>query len=123
MCLRSKHGWTAPRHIILRLLKHTQCSIWRVQRIGGTKASIYILIGDGINRTLLWGFTVLHWWMLPRVIVLHSTLLSLSLIWRGEIMGGNENLERDLDFFVFLERKNCFNPGMKRGGEEERRYR
>jgi hypothetical protein len=54
MCLRSKHGWIAPRHI-LRLLKHTQCSICWVQRIGGTKASIYILIGDGINRTLLLG--------------------------------------------------------------------
>jgi hypothetical protein len=49
MCLRSKHGWTALRHI-LRLLKHTQCSIWWVQRIGGTKASIYILIGVVLIR-------------------------------------------------------------------------
>jgi hypothetical protein len=30
-------------------------------------------------------------------------------------MGGNENLERDLDFFDFLERKNCFNPGQEEG--------
>jgi hypothetical protein len=86
MCLRSKHGWTAPRHI-LRLLKHTQCSIWRVQRIGGTKASIYIFIGDGINRTLLLGNLGAHWRMYPREVVLHSTLLSLAFIWGGGILG------------------------------------
>jgi hypothetical protein len=54
--------------------------------------------------------------MLPRVIVLHSTLLSLALIWRREnIRGGNENLERDLSCLDFLERKNCFSPGQEEG--------
>ncbi len=53
--------------------------------------------------------------MYPGEVVLHATLLSLSLIWRGNIMGGNENLGRDLDFFDLLERKNVFNPGREEG--------
>ncbi len=54
---------------------------------GGTKASIYILIRDGINRTLLLGNLGAHWRMYPREVVLHSTLLSLAFIWRGEYKG------------------------------------
>ncbi len=53
----------------------------------GTKASIYILIGDGINRTLLLGTLGAPWRMYLREVVLHSTLLSLAFIWRGEYKG------------------------------------
>ncbi len=56
--------------------------------IGGTKASIYILIGDGINRTLLLGNLGAHSRMYPREEVLHSTLIELrshvDYYWKSE---------------------------------------
>jgi hypothetical protein len=34
-------------------------------------------------------------------------------------MGGKENLRWDLDFFVLLERNNCFSPGQEEGSREK----
>ncbi len=48
---------------------------------------LFTLIGDGINRTVLLGNPGTQWRMYPREVVLHSTLLSVAFIWRGEYQG------------------------------------
>jgi hypothetical protein len=67
----------------------------------GTKASIYILIGDGIHRTLLLG-DLRVWRMNPSEVILHSALLTLSLIWWGKNNGREGELKMGPGFLCLV---------------------